>query len=60
MHRSLVILRNISGHEEREKTYHELRNTLLNAMRPQIRRDIAEYDLAPLQEYLYAFDKLGM
>lgn len=59
MYKSLDILKNISGHEEREQTYNELRDTLLTAMRPQVLRDVEGSDLAQLQEYLYVYAKLG-
>ena len=59
MFRSLDILRNISGHEEREQTYNELKETLLEDIRPRVRRDILNNDISPLVEYLYVYEKLG-
>lgn len=59
MYRSLEILRNISGHEERQATYKELSDTLLSAMRPQVMRDVLGDDYTPLQEYFYVYEKLG-
>jgi hypothetical protein len=59
MYKSLGVLRNISGHDEREKTYIELRDTLFTALHPQLLRDIEGTDLSPLKEYLYVYEKLG-
>ena len=59
MFRSLDILKNLPGNEEREETCESFKNSLLNALRPQVRRDVSEIDISPLHEYLYVFQKLG-
>lgn len=59
MFRSLEILKNMPGHEERKETCETLSNSLLSALRPRVRRDVAGADLSPLHEYLYAYEKLG-
>jgi hypothetical protein len=59
MYRSLAILKNLPGNLEREETCETFKNSLLSALRPIVRRDVAGADIAPLQEYLYVFKKLG-
>lgn len=59
MYKSLDILQNMPGHEERKETCETLSNLLLSTLRPRVRRDIAGLDLSPLHEYLYAYNKLG-
>lgn len=59
MFRSLDILKNLPGNLEREETCETFKNSLLSALRPIVRRDVAGIDIAPLQEYLYVFQKLG-
>lgn len=59
MFRSLDILKNLPGNLEREETCETFKNSLLSALRPIVRRDVAGIDIAPLQEYLYVFKKLG-
>ena len=59
MYRSLDILHNLPGHEERKETCETLSCALLAALRPRVRRDILNLDLSPLQEYLYVYQKLG-
>ena len=59
MYRSLEILKNISGHDERKQTFDELRNTLLEIMRPKVRQDVEESNFEPLHEYLYVYNRLG-
>jgi len=59
MHRSLDILQNIPGHEERRETYSTLSNNLLSQLRPKVRRDIVGFDFSSLREYLYVYEKLG-
>jgi hypothetical protein len=59
MYKSLDILQNMPGHEERKATCEALSNSLLSTLRPRVRRDISGLDLSPLHEYLYAYDKLG-
>ena len=59
MFRSLAVLRNLPGNEEREETCETFKNSLLAALRPIVRRDVAGMDIAPLQEYLYVFQNLG-
>lgn len=58
MQHSLAVLRNLPGGEERQATYDAFKNSLLNALRPIVRRDIIGMDVAPLKEYLYVFSKL--
>jgi hypothetical protein len=58
MYRSLAILQNLPGNEERAETCETFKNSLLNALRPIVRRDVAGIDVAPLKEYLYVFQKL--
>jgi len=59
MFRSLAILKSLPGNEEREQTCETFKNSLLTALRPILRRDVAGVDIAPLKEYLYVFQKLG-
>ena len=59
MFRSLDILRNLPGNEERQQTCEEFKDSLLGALRPRLRRDVHASELSPLQEYLYVFQKLG-
>ena len=62
MFRSLDILRNLPGNEERQETCEAFKQSLLSAIRPRVRRDVhsaAANELSPLQEYLYVFQKLG-
>ena len=59
MHRSLQILQNLPGHEERQQTCESLSEALLAALRPRVRRDIVSLDLSPLHEYLYVYEKLS-
>jgi hypothetical protein len=59
MFRSLDILKNLPGNEERQETCESFKESLLLALRPRVRRDVAGTDIAPLQEYLYVFQKLG-
>lgn len=67
MIRSLGILKNLPGNEERETTCDTFKTSLLSQLRPKMKRDVSggsseahAVDLiAPLQEYLYVFQKLG-
>ena len=59
MYRSLGILHNLPGHEERLETCTSLSDALLAALRPRVRSDIVNSDLSPLHEYLYVYEKLG-
>jgi len=59
MYKSLAILKNLPGNIEREETCETFKNSLLTALRPIVRRDVAGLDTTPLQEYLYVFKKLG-
>lgn len=59
MYKSLAILKNLPGNMEREETCETFKNSLLTALRPIVRRDVAGLDTTPLQEYLYVFKKLG-
>ena len=59
MYRSLGMLHNLPGHEERQETCETLSDALLAALRPRVRHDIVSLDLSPLHEYLYVYDKLG-
>jgi hypothetical protein len=53
------MLKNLPGHEERLETCNTFRLTLLNALRPNIRKEISDMSLTSLQEYLYVFKKLN-
>lgn len=59
MYKSLDILQNLPGHEERKETCESLSDALLAALRPKVRKDIVSSDLSPLHEYLYVYEKLG-
>lgn len=59
MFRSLEILENMPGHEDRLETCNALSEQLLLSVRPQVRKDIGGLDLTTLHEYLYVYDKLG-
>ena len=59
MYKSLQVLQKMPGHEEREETYQSLSHTLLGALKPRVRRDLAALDLSPLHEYIYVYDKMG-
>jgi hypothetical protein len=59
MYKSLDILQNLPGHEERKETCESLSDALLAALRPRVRKDIVSSDLSPLHEYLYVYEKLG-
>ena len=59
MYRSLEILQNLPGHDERKLTCETLSDALLAALRPRVRRDIVNLDLSPLHEYLYVYERLG-
>ena len=61
MYRSLEILRNLPGHEERKETCESLSSALLSALRPRVLKDIIllNLDLSPLHEYSYVYQKLG-
>eukprot|EP01038_Epipyxis_sp_PR26KG_P010065 gene10065-13525_t len=59
MFRSLEILKNLPGNEERQETCEAFKSSLLEALRPLVRRDVTEIDTSPLHEYLYVFQKLG-
>lgn len=59
MFKSLDVLKNLPGHEERLETCDTFRLTLLNALRPNIRKEITEMSITSLQEYIYVFKKLN-
>lgn len=58
MFKSLEILKNLPGNEERQSTCDSFKESLLSAVRPRLQRDVAGDDLTPLQEYFYVFQKL--
>ncbi len=58
MFRSLDVLKNLPGHEDRLEMCDTFRLTLLNALRPNIRKEIMDMSIASLQEYAYVFKKL--
>ncbi len=58
MFRSLDVLKNLPGHEGRLEMCDTFRITLLNALRPNIRKEIMDMSIASLQEYAYVFKKL--
>lgn len=59
MFKSLNVLKNLPGHDERLETCDTFRLTLLNALRPNIRKEITDMSVTSLQEYLYVFRKLN-
>jgi hypothetical protein len=59
MFRSLDVLHNLPGHNERLETCQSLSETLLSALRPRVRTHILAVDLTPLHEYFYVYEKLG-
>jgi hypothetical protein len=59
MFKSLEILQNLPGNEEREETCENFKNLLLDTVRPRVRKVIKENELSQLQEYVYVFEKLG-
>jgi hypothetical protein len=59
MNNSLEILKKLPGHEERKETYETFRTTLLNALTPNIRKEINEMSMGTLQEYFYVYKKLN-
>ena len=58
MYNSLQILEKLPGHEERKETYEAFRSSLLNALTPNIRKEINDMSITTLQEYLYVYRKL--
>jgi hypothetical protein len=59
MHNSLEILKKLPGHEERKDTYEAFRTALLNALTPNIRKEINDMSMPTLQEYYYVYKKLN-
>jgi hypothetical protein len=59
MFKSLEILQNLPGNEEREETCENFKSLLLDSVRPRVRIVIKDNELAQLQEYVYVFQKLG-
>ena len=59
MFQSLEVLKNLPGHDERNETCNKFRTTLLDALRPNIQKELSVMNIAPLQEYLYVFRKLS-
>lgn len=59
MFKSLDILKNLPGNEEREETCEAFSSSLLSALRPVVTKEVYGLDVSPLQEYLYVFRKLG-
>jgi hypothetical protein len=59
MFKSLVVLRELPGHAERQETCISYRNSLLAALLPNIRNELTEIRINTLQEYLYVFRKLN-
>ena len=59
MFRSLEVLKNLPGNEEREQTCESFKQSLLSALRPRLLRDAVDRNVTPLQEYLYVYQRLG-
>ena len=58
MHRSLDLLKEVSGHDLRMKTCEIMSETLLATVRPRVRRTLLSNDLSQLEEFLYIYGKL--
>ena len=62
MFRSLDVLKNLPGNEEREQTCESFKVSLLAALRPRVQRDVLDRNAAAsaaLKEYLYVYQRLG-
>eukprot|EP01033_Poteriospumella_lacustris_P000178 gene178-119_t len=59
MFHSLEVLKNLPGHEDRQENCHKFRSTLLDALRPNVQRELLNMNISALQEYAYVFNKLG-
>ena len=59
MVKSLEILQNMPGHEERKEACASLTEQLLSVVRPRVRAEIGGTELTSLHEYLYVYGKLG-
>ncbi len=58
MFQSLEVLKSLPGHEDRLETCNKYRITLLDALRPNLQKEMTSMNIPALQEYLYVFDKL--
>ena len=59
MFRSLEVLKELPGHEDRQETCSSYRNSLLSALLPNISRELLDMGMETLKEYLYVFKKLN-
>jgi hypothetical protein len=59
MFHSLELLKHLPGHEDRQENCHKFRSTLLDALRPNVQKELSTMNTAALQEYAYVFRKLG-
>ncbi len=59
MFHSLEILKNLPGHEDRQENCQKFRTTLLDALRPNVQKELVTMNITALQEYSYVFRKLG-
>lgn len=60
MNKSLQVLVKMPGHEERQATCVKLREDLLAAFLPKIRKALLATDLSPLLDYVYVYSKIGL
>lgn len=59
MFKSLEVLRELPGHEEREKACISYRDALLSALLPALQSSFDPLDITRLEEYLYVFRKVN-
>eukprot|EP01039_Chlorochromonas_danica_P008738 gene8738-9631_t len=59
MFKSLEVLRELPGHEEREKSCISYRDALLGALLPALQSSFDPLDITRLEEYLYVFRKVN-
>ena len=58
MMNSLDILKHLPGHEDREEACENVRNYLLESLRPKVAQDVHNSDSSRLKEYYYIYEKL--
>jgi hypothetical protein len=59
MFRSLKILENLPGHDERRSTCETMKTSLLQSLIPKVKRGILSNDFAVLHDFLYVYKKMG-
>jgi hypothetical protein len=59
MLKSLSVLANVPGHEEREETCNSIIAALFSALRPRIHTDVMSHNLSAVADYIYVYNKLG-